>query len=115
MRFVLDHLGHNTGGDDLESWKKALQIVAKCPNVVAKLGAIEEWEVSDPLPYLEFALNTFGYDRCMYESNWFVSAAMGDAYSKTYEYVCKALHNLEATSEEQEQVFCGTAVRVYQL
>lgn len=58
--FVLDHLGHNDGGNDLEVWQESLRLVAANPNVYAKLGAIEEWGCRDPAPYLEFALRTFG-------------------------------------------------------
>lgn len=50
MTFVLDHLGHNSGGDDFETWGPALEALAANENVIAKLGAIEEWNVSDPAP-----------------------------------------------------------------
>lgn len=52
MAFVLNHLGHNSGGDDFETWAPAITELAKNTNVVAKLGAIEQWEVSDPAPYV---------------------------------------------------------------
>jgi hypothetical protein len=109
MTFVLNHLGHNNGGDDFETWAPAItgetfieifslcrvtlnpepppilfflhaccsacghgqhayairnecgdvghpvitsELAKTCPNVVAKLGAIEEWRVSDPAPFL---------------------------------------------------------------
>ena len=64
MNFVLDHLGHVWGaGYNFETWKQEMINLATLPNVVAKLGDIEEWEVSDPQPYLQHALKTFGYDR----------------------------------------------------
>jgi hypothetical protein len=29
-----------------------VELANECPNVVAKLGAIEEWRVNDPAPFL---------------------------------------------------------------
>merc|ERR1712216_19291 len=112
VTFVLDHLGHNAGGDDYETWAPAITELAKCSNVVAKLGAIEEWDVSDPGLYLDHAIKTFGYNRCMYESNWFVSKAMGDLYDSTFKHVSTSLVRLQASEEEKQAVFVGNALRV---
>lgn len=49
-------------------------------NVVAKLGAIEQWGVADPAKFLDHALKSFGADRVLAESNWFVNTAMGKGY-----------------------------------
>ena len=90
MTFILDHLGHLVFGVPgiknypIDTWKQDIVELAAQPNVVAKLGDIEEWEVSDPQPYIQHALKTFGYNRCLYESNWFVNKAMGDMYDKTF-------------------------------
>ena len=83
--------------------------------MVAKLGAIEEWKVSDPQPYLEHALKTFGYDRCMYESNWFVNKATGDMLDKTFIANHKACLALSANESQLEAVFKSNAIRVYRL
>merc|ERR1719215_2103532 len=100
MQFVLDHAGHNAGGEDLGTWSVAIKEVAKHGNVVCKLGAVEEWEVADPLPYLRCALEAFGVDRVLYESNWFVSEASGDPYDKAFSHVLQALESLGWDSEE---------------
>ena len=116
MVFVLDHLGHNCGGDDLATWSKDLEaLAASSSNVYAKLGAIEEWEVKDPAPYLDHALKVFGFGRVLYESNWFVSAAMGDPYGKTAGRVLAACKRAGATALQIHQVFVGNAKKVYRV
>ena len=59
MTFILDHLGHNSGGDDFETWAPAIADLARrCPNVYAKLGAIEQWDTREP--GRRFNRKTFG-------------------------------------------------------
>eukprot|EP00933_Yihiella_yeosuensis_P016311 TRINITY_DN13985_c1_g2_i1.p1 TRINITY_DN13985_c1_g2~~TRINITY_DN13985_c1_g2_i1.p1 ORF type:complete len:231 (+),score=33.39 TRINITY_DN13985_c1_g2_i1:41-694(+) len=116
INFVLDHLGHNESGEDLETWSKSISAVAANPNVYCKLGAIEEWQVKDPLPYLQHALKVFGIDRCLYESNWFVSAALGDPFEKTFQANMAALQSLGWDTEEHfDKVFRTNAIKVYRL
>ena len=91
--------------------------LAALPNVVAKLGAIEEWEVEDPAPYLDHALAVFGWNRVMYEGNWFVSAAHagGNDYDDTAHHVMAACERAGATAAQVRSVFCANARRVYKL
>ena len=114
-RFVLDHLGRNGGTEtDLEDWKTALATLANtCPNVVAKLGAIEEWGVSDPAPLLDFALQTFGFDRVLFESNWFVLKALGYPYSWVVNHIKEAVLRNGGGQAELNKVFQVNADRVY--
>ena len=115
LSFVLDHLGHNAGGEDYETWAPAITELAKCRNVTVKLGAIEEWAVADPAPFLDHAIREFGYDRCMYESNWFVSNAMGDKYDSTFKHIQEACTRLGATEAETAAIFSTNATRVYKM
>ena len=116
VTFVLDHLGHNGGGDDFETWSVNLTSLAALPNVVAKLGAIEEWEVEDPAPYLDHALAVFGWNRVMYEGNWFVSRAHdGNDYDDTAHHVMAACERANATAAQVRSVFSTNARRVYKL
>ena len=71
--------------------------------------------MSDPAPYLDLAFAAFGFERVMYESNWFVSRALGDKYDKTFGLVKAALVRAGATAEQTDAVFSGNAKRVYRL
>ena len=76
---------------------------------------MEEWGVEDPQIYLEHALKTFGYDRCLYESNWFVNKAMGHQIDTSYMDINKAMIQMGASKQEMEAVFGNNAKRVYRL
>ena len=51
----------------------------------------------------------------MYESNWFVSAAMGDTYDTAALHVRDALNRAGASGGETAAVMGGNARRVYGL
>ncbi len=93
MTFVLDHCGHNAGGDDFRTWSRDVAALAeRCPNVVCKLGAVEEWGLQDEKAstFIKHALAVFGFDRCMYESNFFVGHA---AHGLEYDHAAKLTHD----------------------
>ena len=122
MTFVLDHLGHNNGSDgDFEQWSRALKKVADSSDrVFAKLGAVEEWglEEEDPVRYLCFAFEVFGFERVLYESNWFMCDALGGegpggGFHRTTGLVLRALREVKATREQIQEVFGGNAKRLY--
>ena len=117
LKFVLDHAGHNSGGEDLEEWGSAIDALAACPNVCVKIGASEQWGVTDPLVYMERALRAFGWGRSMAESNWFVCVAEkpGLAYDRNFELLDSACDRLGASEEDKRAVFCGNAERVYRI
>eukprot|EP00039_Didymoeca_costata_P019679 m.338513 g.338513 ORF g.338513 m.338513 type:complete len:294 (+) comp18450_c0_seq1:19-900(+) len=115
MTFVLDHLGHNMGGEDFDTWAPAIDDLAKNKNVFAKIGAIEEWKVDSPDRYLDHALKAFGPERCMFESNWFVTDGMGFAYDRTLKEIVAACNRAGYTKEQIQNVLAGNAKRCYRL
>lgn len=117
MTFVIDHLAHNTSeeGGDIETWGPAIDKLGLLRNVYAKMGAVEEWNVSKPSDYMDRAIAVFGFDRILYESNWFVSEALGDSYDKTASLLLAACHRAGATTEDLRKVFKGNACKVYSL
>ncbi len=116
MLFVLDHMLHNDGGDDFEVWSKNISNLAdEVPNSYCKLGAAEEWGCQNCSKYLEFAIDTFGYDRVMYESNWFVSEIYGCEYDATAKLLYNVLRSKNASDIEMQKVFHLNAKKVYRL
>jgi L-fuconolactonase len=86
LSVVLDHLGKPPVAAGLSSeagrqWLHALQRLAKLPRVTIKLSGLAP--EADPnrdvieqvVPFLDAALEFFGAERCMYGSDWPVSAA----------------------------------------
>ena len=138
LTIVLNHLGGPLGigpyGRAREQaradWRASMRLVAVCPNVVLKVGGIgmdmyfaTGWTDLDAPPGSEevaeywgddvrFCIDTFGPDRCMFESNFPV-----DRQALTYPVLWNALQIMAAgyTDAEQDALFAGTAARVYRL
>lgn len=134
---VLDHLGgplavgRRAGQREqvLEEWRPAISEIAQCPNVVVKLGGIgmkvfgvgfETNEVapsSDDLVAawgepIRYAIENFGPERCMFESNFPV-----DRESTSYVVLWNAFKKIAAEYGESEQraMLHDTAQRVYRV
>lgn len=134
---VLDHLGTPLGVGPYEGkrdqvfaeWKQSMNELASCPNVHVKLGGLAmPWNgfgfeagarppSSDQLlalqgRYYEHAIERFGAERCMFESNFPV-----DKLSLSYEVLWNFFKKLAAgcSEDEKEALFRGTATRVYRL
>lgn len=134
---VLDHfggplgIGHYEGrrAEIFRQWKLDLAELARCPNVVAKLGGINMavsgfgWHrrstppTSDELvaatrEYYLHAIESFGPKRCMFESNFPV-----DRVSSSYTVLWNAFKKIAArfTAEEKAQMFHRTAAEVYRI
>jgi len=71
--------------------------------------------VPDPVPYMDRAVNAFPFDRILYESNWFVSEALGDSYDKTAKLLHAACLKRGATEADLKKVFADNARRAYRL
>jgi len=110
-------------------WKRDLAELARCPNVVAKLGGIlmprngfgfEERDrpaTSDEVVattgrWYRHAIDCFGPQRCMFESNFPVDRA-----SVSYPVLWNAFKKLvaDASPAEKAALFHDTAVRVYRI
>jgi L-fuconolactonase len=134
---VLDHVGTPIGRgvytgrlqERYPIWRDNIRELAKCPNVVVKLGGLamafcnfpsflaEPRVPSEQLakewgPYIETCIEAFGAERCMFESNFPV-----DMGSCTYAVLWNAFKRLAsgASSDEKTALFSGTAKRVYRL
>jgi L-fuconolactonase len=134
---VLDHFGTPLGvgayANQREAifsrWQRDIADIARCPNVVAKLGGLAMpdngfgWHLratpahSDELVeaqgrYYRHAIECFGPERCMFESNFPV-----DRRSLPYASYWNAMKKIAApySMDEQHAMFYGTAERIYRL
>jgi predicted TIM-barrel fold metal-dependent hydrolase len=134
---VLDHfggplgIGPHAGQADAvyADWRRDIDALARCPNVVAKLGGLAMpvngfgWHKREPRPssqqlaeatarYYLHAIERFGPGRCMFESNFPV-----DKVSCSYLVLWNSFKRLAAgcTAAEKAALFHDTAVRVYRL
>lgn len=133
---ILNHLGgpivdgeYGPRDEVFGKWKADIAEVAKCPNVVAKVGGIqmvvngfgwherEKPPTSDELlavngPWYEHIIEQFGPDRCMFESNFPV-----DRLSCSYTVLWNQFKKLSKgfAADERIAMFHDTAARVYRL
>ena len=134
---VLDHLGGLLGvgpykgmrTDILEKWRSDLAELASCPNVNLKVGGIGMvifglgFEHQTVAPSSEdlvaawggpirYAIEQFGVERCMFESNFPV-----DKMSCSYVTLWNAFKRIasDASASEKAALFHDTATRVYRL
>jgi len=136
LTVVLDHLGGPVPDEAtpaaraaiFDDWRRGLREVARRPNVVCKVGGIGMpiygfglRDAGRPSsaelaalwrPYVEAAIEAFGPDRCMFESNFPV-----DKQSLSYDVFWNALKLLttDYSPDERSALFSGTARRVYRL
>src|SRR5713101_1867309 len=112
-----------------ETWKADMLELARCPNMVVKLGGLGmDIGVFDHMrrpvppssrqiaaawkPWIETCIEAFGADRCMFESNFPVDkGAYGYA---AFWNACKVLTRA-ASAAEKTDLFSRTATRFYRL
>lgn len=136
-QIILDHVGGILGigpyadqrGAVFTRWKEDIAELARCDNVVVKLGGLgmkvcgfnwhrrEKPPTSEALaeafaPYYHYCIDTFGAERCMFESNFPV-----DKPSSSYGVLWNAFKRMSRhlTDGERIALFHDTAARVYRL
>lgn len=117
--FVLDHFGtppikHGV----IDPWWQQMRDFAALPNVKAKVSGMlsgvdpKNWHQWQVRPYLEHAIECFGFDRIMFGSDWPMlsdASSIGGWLSLVEETVAFA------TDEEKRQLFRGNAIETYRL
>ena len=135
LTIVLNHIGGlcrvgpyaNRDDEVIPAWRKGIEEVAQCPNIIMKLGGVGQvrygfdWdrretpigseELAEALgPLMEHCIRQFGPDRCMFESNFPV-----DKPSYSYNVLFNAFKRLSKgySPTERAALFHNTAARVY--
>ena len=136
-QIVLDHCGGPIGLGGYASqrqeiftrWRASIQDIAKCPNVVVKLGGLamrllgydfherpippsSEDVAAAWRPYIETCIEAFGPGRCMFESNF-----PPDKGQCSYQVIFNAFKRIAAPCSETEKtaLFSKTAADFYRL
>jgi len=134
---ILDHFGTPLGAgayagkqeEIFEQWTQDMVAIAKCPNVVAKLGGMAMpdngfgWDRDERPPtsdefveaqrrYYLHTIECFGPERCMFESNYPV-----DKLSLSYQVLWNGFKKIVAdfSEDEKQAMFYGTAARIYRV
>ena len=119
----------NREAEVLATWRRGIDAVAACPNVIMKLGGLGlpragfDWHTRQKpvgsaalaaamAPWMTYCIEQFGPGRCMFESNFPV-----DKVSYAYNVLYNAFKRLSSgySAAERAALFHDTAVRVYRI
>lgn len=137
---IVNHLGGridpHAPSETVSRWREAIDAIARCPNAVIKCGGAQQrvgasWEppfhmhqrdrpigseelVDILLPFYRHAIEAFGPNRCMFESNFPV-----DKESVSYRTLWNAFKRIAVelclSDSDKHEIFYGTAARAYRL
>lgn len=123
MRVIYDHCmkpqirDQRAGKDAFSGWASGMSRLADETTGACKLSGIiteadDGWQAEDLRPFVDHVVNAFGPDRVMWGSDWPVSrlqAEYGDWHALAQEFT------KDLSQADRDQIFGGTAVRVYRL
>ena len=122
LKMVLDHLNQPPiqQGEKFGKWGALISEVAKHPNMFAKISGLgtttnknNSWGADDIIPYVEFALEKFGINRCFCGGDWPVSL-LADSYTNTWKIYRQTFEKL-VNKHDAEKILYSNARVFYQL
>lgn len=120
LKMVFDHLSQPpiATKQRFGHWGELMETASRHPNFYAKIsglgtasGNFEGWTKKDLQPYIEFALQHFGVERCFCGGDWPVSLLAGK-YSTIWKTYLEILEE-SLTVQEQDQVLYYSAKDFY--
>jgi predicted TIM-barrel fold metal-dependent hydrolase len=119
VQFVLDHCGNpdiRAGAGQL--WRDHITEMARRPNVVAKISGVvayadaASWTVETLRPYVEHTIESFGWDRVVWGSDWPVCTLGGGLLAWV-----AATHALlaGASDTERQKLLSANAHRLWRI
>jgi L-fuconolactonase len=122
LKMIFDHLNQPpiATKEKFGRWGDLMKEAANHENFYAKISGLgttaknlEGWGAEEIKPYVAFALDQFGEDRCLCGGDWPVSLLAG-SYTKTWSAYIDVLCNL-LNDPQQEKVFYKNAMNFYKL
>lgn len=119
VQFVLDHCGVPAIKDRAEHpWREHIAEIARRPNVAVKVSGVvayaepETWTVDDIRPYVEHAIESFGWDRVVWGSDWPLCTL-----TASLSLWVAAIHSitLGCSADERARLFSVNARRIWRL
>jgi predicted TIM-barrel fold metal-dependent hydrolase len=116
--FILDHCGVPAVKDRaVHPWAEGITEIARRPNVAVKISGVvaygaDEWTVEDLRPFVTHAIESFGWDRVVWGSDWPVCTLTANLTRWV-----EATHQLIAGASEGEKtrLLQGNARRIYRI
>jgi predicted TIM-barrel fold metal-dependent hydrolase len=119
VTFILDHCGVPQVREKiLDPWRANIREIAGLPNVCCKISGLvayadpKNWTAEDLRPYVDHAIECFGWDRVMFGSDWPV-CTLSASFRQWVEVLL--LLTRSAGEANQKKLFHDNAIRVYRL
>jgi predicted TIM-barrel fold metal-dependent hydrolase len=119
VQFVLDHCGVPAIKDRAEHpWRESIAEIARRPNVAVKISGVvayaepATWTIDDIRPYVEHAIESFGWDRVVWGSDWPVCTLT--ASLSIWVAAAQAI-TLGCSADERARLFSANARRIWRL
>ena len=117
LSVVVEHTGWPRSGseEEFDLWQTGMTALAAVgDNIVCKLSGLAmplgRMDADALGPWIEFAIEVFGVDRCMFASNFPVDSAAG-SFDQLYTTFSELTAGLDGVS--REKLFASNAERVY--
>jgi predicted TIM-barrel fold metal-dependent hydrolase len=119
VNFILDHCGVPQVKEKIfDPWRAHLAEIAKVGNVYCKISGLVAyadplcWTAEDLRPFVEYVIESFGWDRVLFGSDWPVCTL-----SASYREWVEALQVITRGAGEinRQKLFYDNAARVYRL
>jgi len=119
VAFVLDHCGvPDVKGQVLDPWRAHIRELSNLPNVSCKISGLvayanpANWQTEDLRPFVDHVIESFGWDRVMFGSDWPV-CNLTASYQKWVAALVSLTHT--AGDANQRKLFHDNAIRIYRL
>ena len=116
---VLDHIGKPAIKEGLmQPWADQLRELARFPHVSCKISGVateadhERWTSDELKPYIEVAIEAFGFERILFGGDWPVST-QAIAYRRWVELLDEVMAGV--SSSEQNKFWRDNAARFYRV
>ncbi|GAB2824273.1 amidohydrolase family protein [Ferruginibacter profundus] len=122
LKMVFDHLGQPPikTKEQFGRWGELMKVAAQHKNCYAKIsglgttsGDFDNWNTAAIKPYVNFALQHFGTDRCFCGGDWPVALLAG-SYTKVWNVYKEVINDLLDT-HDSDKVFYSNAQQFYNL
>ena len=117
-QIIINHAGMpaDRSPEGLAGWRRAMEGVAKEPNVAVKISGIGQrclpWTVESNGPIIRDTIAVFSADRCMFASNFPVDSLAG-SFTTIFDGFREAVAREAPTT--QRKLFHDNVVRIYRL
>jgi predicted TIM-barrel fold metal-dependent hydrolase len=119
VEFVLDHCGvPDVKNQVSHPWRDDIRELSKFPNVACKISGLvayadpAQWRAEDLRPFVEHVIESFGWHRVMFGSDWPVCNLIA-SYPQWVEALLALTHS--AGERNQKKLFRENAIRIYRL